>query len=92
MAVGEVAKVKHLAIAVLLLVTEAGPLGIDRHDGRGLPVEPVGAIVVANRTRSPTRNSSATSTKASATSALSARAASRTCVAVAPCAKWIVRT
>lgn len=42
-AIGEVAQVEHLALAVVGREPEAGPLRIDRHDGRDLAVEPLGA-------------------------------------------------
>lgn len=45
--VGEVAKVEHLALAVVLLDHDAGALGVDRDEHCGVAVAALGAVVVA---------------------------------------------
>lgn len=47
MPVGEVAKVEHLARPVLALQHQARALWVDRDHPGGLPVEPIGAVVLA---------------------------------------------
>ena len=46
-AIGKVAKVEHLALAIVLLDDNARSLRIDRDDHRGRAIEAVRAVVVA---------------------------------------------